>query len=88
MKKFYNFGARSRWHPTLSLPPPFLLTNFAIQWKFVYGAITKMGELCLSGNHTVTEYEMSGESYSQKSGWKIHSNERIFKVMTFKTSIH
>ena len=42
------------------------------------------GELCLSGNHTVTEYEMSGEPYSQKSGWIIHSNERIFKVMTFK----
>ena len=25
------------------------------------------GELRLSGNHTVTEYEMSGEPYSQKS---------------------
>ena len=42
------------------------------------------GELRLSGNHTVTEYEMSGEAYSQKSGWIIHSNERIFQVMTFK----
>ena len=28
----------------------------------------KMGELRLSENHTVTEYEMSGEPYSQKSG--------------------
>ena len=27
-----------------------------------------LGELRLSGNHTVTEYEMSGEPYSQKSG--------------------
>ena len=27
------------------------------------------GELRLSGNHTVTEYEMSGEPYSEKSGW-------------------
>ena len=42
------------------------------------------GELRLSGKHTVTEYEMSGEPYSQKSGWIIHSNERIFQVMTFK----
>ena len=41
------------------------------------------GEFRLSGNHTVTEYEMSGEPYSQKSGWIIHSNERIFQVMTF-----
>ena len=43
-----------------------------------------VGELRLSGNHTVTEYEMSGEPYSQKSGWIKHSNERIFQVMTFK----
>ena len=28
------------------------------------------GELRLNGDHTVTEYEMSGEPYSQKSGWK------------------
>ena len=41
------------------------------------------GELRLSGNHTVTEYEMSGDPYSQKRGWIIHSNERIFQVMTF-----
>ena len=41
------------------------------------------GELRLSGNHTVTEYEMSGEPYSQNSGWIKHSNERIFQVMTF-----
>ena len=38
----------------------------------------------LSGNHTVTENEMSGEPYSQKSGWKNHSNEQIFQVMTFE----
>ena len=40
------------------------------------------GELRLSGNHTVTEYEMSGKPYSQKSGLKNHTNERIFRVMT------
>ena len=34
----------------------------------------RIGKLRLSGNHTVTEYEMSGEPYSQKSGWIIHSN--------------
>ena len=33
------------------------------------------GQLRLSENHTVTEYEKSGESYSQKSGWIKHSNE-------------
>ena len=38
-----------------------------------------MGNLRLSGNHTVKEYEMSGEPYSQKGGWIIHSNERIFQ---------
>ena len=43
-----------------------------------------LGELRLSENHTVTEYEMSGEPYSQKSGWIKHSNEQIFQVMTFK----
>ena len=37
--------------------------------------VSYTGELLLSGNHTVTEYEMSGEPYSQKSGWIIHSNE-------------
>ena len=42
------------------------------------------GELHLSGNHSVTEYEMSREPYSQKSGWIKHSNERIFQLMTFK----
>ena len=41
-----------------------------------------MGELPLSGNHTVTEYEMSGKPYSQKSGLKSHTNERMFQVMT------
>ena len=30
------------------------------------------GELGLSGNHTVTEFEMSVEPYSQKSGWINH----------------
>ena len=44
----------------------------------------ELGELRLSGNHTVTEYEMSGEPYSQKRGWIKHSNERIFQVMIFK----
>ena len=42
------------------------------------------GELRLSGNSTVTEYEMSGEPYSQKSGWIKHSSEGIFQVMIFK----
>ena len=42
-----------------------------------------MGELRLSGNHTVTEYEMSGKPYSQKSGLKNHTNGRIFQVMTW-----
>ena len=42
------------------------------------------GELRLSGNNTVTEYEMSGEPYSEKSGWTKHSNERTFQVMAFK----
>ena len=37
--------------------------------------VYKRGELRLGGNHAVTEYEMSGEPYSQKSGWIIHSNE-------------
>ena len=44
--------------------------------------ISPKGELRLSGNHSVTEYEMSGKPYSQKSGLKIHTNERIFQVMT------
>ena len=30
---------------------------------------------------------MSGEPYSQKSGWIKHSSERIFQVMVFKKSI-
>ena len=43
------------------------------------------GELRLNGNHTVTEYGMSGEPYSYMlSRWIIHSNVRIFQVMTFK----
>ena len=28
----------------------------------------------------MTEYEISGEPYSQKSGWITHSNELIFQV--------
>ena len=42
------------------------------------------GELHLSGNHTETEYEMSGEPYSQKSRWIVQSNKQYFQVMTFK----
>ena len=45
------------------------------------GFYASLGELRLSGNHTVTEYEISGEPYSQKSGWIKHTNERIFQVM-------
>ena len=41
-------------------------------------AIHYLGELRLSGNHTVTEYEMSGKPYSQKNGLKNHTNERFF----------
>ena len=40
------------------------------------------GELRLSGNHTVPDYEMSDKTYSQKGGLKNHTNERIFWVMT------
>ena len=29
----------------------------------------------------MTEYETSGDQYSQKSGWINHSNERIFQVI-------
>ena len=43
-----------------------------------------MGELRLSQNHTVMEYEMSREPYSQKSEWIKHSNEPFFQVMAFK----
>ena len=42
-----------------------------------------LGKLCLSGNHTATEYEMGGKPYSQKSGWINHSNELIFQVMAW-----
>ena len=28
----------------------------------------------------VTEYEMSGEPYSKKSGWINNSNEQIFQI--------
>ena len=55
------------------------LLDYVINWEYTSG-----GELRLSGFHTVTVYEMSGEPYSQKSGWIIHSNERIFQVMAFK----
>ena len=40
------------------------------------------GKLHLSGNQTVTEYEMSGKPYNQKSGLINLTNERIFQVMT------
>ena len=30
------------------------------------------GKLRLRGNHTVTEYQMSGKLYGQKSGWINH----------------
>ena len=40
------------------------------------------GELRLSRTHTLTEYEMSGEPYSQESGLINHSNVQIFQVMT------
>ena len=54
--------------------------------RYIYMYIKHIisGELRLSGNHTVTEYEKSGESYNQKSAWINHSNERIFQVMIFK----
>ena len=34
--------------------------------KSSFSISEEKGELRLSGNHTVTEYEMSGEPYSQK----------------------
>ena len=40
--------------------------------------IYTVGELRLGRNHTVREYGMSGESYSQKSGWIKHSNVSVF----------
>ena len=52
--------------------------------KWELPSILVLGELRLGGSHTVTEYEMSGEPYSQKSGWIKHSNERTFHVMLFK----
>ena len=37
----------------------------------------------------MTKYEMSGEPYSQKSRWIIHSNQPIFQVMKdLHISIH
>ena len=38
-----------------------------------------LGELCLNGNQTVTEYEMSGEPHSQKSRWINQLIERNFR---------
>ena len=35
------------------------------------------GELHLSGNHTVTEYIMSGNPCNQKNRWINHSNEQL-----------
>ena len=60
------------------------IASQATQLNQVIAFYNVPGELRLSGNHTVMEYEMSGEPYSQRSGWIIHSNERIFLVMTFK----
>ena len=53
----------------------------ALRVKSVYIGYDILGELHLSGNHTVTEYNMSGRPYSQKSGLKNHRNEQIFQVM-------
>ena len=42
-----------------------------IDWHQEACQVTAKGDLAelrLSGNHTVTEYEMSGEPYSQKKG--------------------
>ena len=47
--------------------------------------LIKTGGLPLSGNHTVTGYEMSGEPYSQKNGSINRSNSRIFQPLK---SIH
>ena len=70
INRFYNFGARSRWHPLLSLPPPFLLNKICHSVRSLYMVLSqKRANLCLSGNHIMTEYGMSGEPYSQKSGW-------------------
>ena len=33
----------------------------------------------------MTKCEMSGEPYSQKSGWVNYSNEQIFQIMTFRS---
>ena len=44
--------------------------------SILFPVFTLSGKLPLSTNHTLTEYEMSGEPYSQKSIWMNHSNER------------
>ena len=60
-------------------PEDVKLALIAIQRDQWHNAV--LGELCLSRNHTVMKYEMSGEPYSQKSGWIKHSTEQIFQVM-------
>ena len=61
-----------------------MITNYFMMTEKSNWLQVIMGELRLSGNHTVTEYEKSGESYSQKSAWIKHSKERIFQVMIFR----
>ena len=44
------------------------------QMVFIMTAsVVNKGELRLSGNHNVTENEMSGEPYSKKNVWIKHS---------------
>ena len=44
--------------------------------SILFPVFTLSCELRLSENHTLKDYEMSGELYSQKSVWINHSNER------------
>ena len=41
-----------------------------------------MGELCLSGSHTMTEYKMSGGPYTQKRGWSPPNGPWVKKSIT------
>ena len=59
-----------------------VIFSFSRQVPFIHSKHHVPGELSLSGKHTVTENEISGKPYSQKSGLKNHTNERIFQVMT------
>ena len=63
--------------------PRGFIFNFIGGLFTIDSSISSVGELSLSENHTVTEYEMSGESHIQKSGWINHSNDRIFQVMAY-----